>query len=78
MRALHDDGASHTRIQYSEISLFLAAAMLLCRPHAREGWREAPMADVHGERALLNHCDANGLSLSTPARARTAPCARAA
>ena len=36
------------------------------------------MADVHGKRALLNLCDANGLRLSSPARARSAPYASAA
>ena len=35
---------------------------------ARDGGR--PMADVHGERALLNHCDANGLRRA----ARPTPC----
>ena len=37
-----------------------------------------PMADAHGERALLDLCNANDLKLSTPSRERSAPCARAA
>ena len=52
LRALHD-GARHW-IQYSEISFFWPPP-----GHARGGWREAQIADVHWERALLNLCDAN-------------------
>ena len=33
---------------------------------------ERPMADTHEERALLDLCNAHGLRLSSPSRARSA------
>jgi len=36
------------------------------------------MADAHEEKALLGLCNAHCLKLSTPSRARSAPCTRAA
>ena len=44
LRALHDDGANHTRIQYSEISFFWPPP-----GHARGGWREAHGRCARGE-----------------------------
>ena len=58
---------------------FVAFVVYCCRRQAMpagDGGR--PMVDAHGERALLDLCDANGLRLSSPSRARSAPGARAA
>ena len=77
LAALYDDGASHTRIQGSKILVLWPPPH---RPYALvgdDGGRPI-MADAHEERALLDLCNANGLRLSTPSRARSAPCARAA
>ena len=70
--ALYDDGASHTRFQCSEILVFGRHQAMLVGDGGRS------MADAHEEKALLGLCNAHCLKLSTPSRARSAPCTRAA
>ena len=73
LRALYDD---HRRVlrSHDHVRVSFLAAVMPCR--AGDGGR--PMADAHEEKALLGPCNAYCLRLSTPSRARSAPCTRAA